>query len=173
MKIEKLFENEWLTVNKYDGWYTAMQHRYNGVMILPYRQREDGSYEVLLRREVTPCHSPELRYTSITGMLDDPKLDIEATALKELKEEGGYTADYAEYIGPMYPSKASATVIQLFVTDLTGAEQGEITGDGTSGERVGGAEWVTIDFALRTTKVNCPLVGACIAHLLAGRDITL
>jgi 8-oxo-dGTP pyrophosphatase MutT (NUDIX family) len=170
MRIQKLWENEWLTVNKYDGWYTAMKHRYNGVMVLPYRRREDGDYEILLRLEVTPCHGPHRRCTSITGMTDDPNLSFEETAIKELKEEGGYEVSFLDYEGPVYPSKASATLIQTFTVDLTGLEQGIIYNDGTEGEKGGSAEWYKVQAGL---ELACPMIGRCIARLLADRRIIL
>lgn len=157
-----LWEDKWLKVIRYDGYYTGVKCTHNGVMVLGYR----NSKEVLVRLEKRPCHGEGILKSSVTGARDDSRLSVRQTAIKELREETGYMVedeDELNFLGKVFPSNFSATKIHVYAMDLTGYKQGEIVNDGSEGEAGSGAEWMNWWKAI---DLNCPLIGYAVAHLL-------
>lgn len=142
-----LFENPFLQIrNTPDGYTYAHEIRCEGQIgvLLPYRYKMDMSeVEYLARREVCPAHSREAELYSITGG-KEPDLTLEATACRELLEEGGFTITEDELIplGIVKPSKAMDTQVSLFAVDVTGKEQTVPQGDGSYFEQGSSVEWV-------------------------------
>lgn len=159
MTAETLWKDKWLQVFKYDGYYTGVKCTNDGVMVLGYQGEK-----VLVRVEKRPCHGPGLLRQAVTGALD-MNLPATQTAAKELLEETGYNVHHLRLqpIGWVYASNFSETKIDMFVVDLEGLEQGEIIGDGSSGEDGAGAEWMYWKDAM---KLNDVLIGRAIGYLL-------
>lgn len=112
------------------------------VAVLPYRTTPDGR-EFLVKSETTPCWGFEQQLSAITGGFEG---DIEADAVREVAEETGYTIAKADLIplGESYASKSTDTVYTLYSVDLTGAEQGVATGDGSRLEAESGTHWLAL-----------------------------
>jgi 8-oxo-dGTP pyrophosphatase MutT (NUDIX family) len=142
-----LFENPFLQLrNTPDGYTYVHEIRCEGqiVALLPFRCKMDKSgLEYLARREVCPAHGREPELYSITGG-KEAELTLEATACRELLEEGGFTITRNELIplGIVKPSKAMDTLASLFAVDVTGKEQTEPQGDGSYFEQGSSVEWV-------------------------------
>lgn len=114
------------------------------VAVLPYRNKIAGGWEYLARIEICPAHSPNPEQCGITGGIGD-KEPVDA-AVEELKEEAGYTQEVTrfQFLGTVRPSKQSDTVAYLYAIDLTNAEQGEATTDGSPLENKGaGVAWIS------------------------------
>lgn len=149
MKDKQLFKNKWIEVKELDDWYTYWSNPQGnrGVIVLGFRRSitEPGRSQFLARIENTPCHDRHgLRFrTSLSGMVDG-SLGLLDTAMKELKEESGYsvTVDRLVNLGWVYLTKNSDYELHLFGADLNGLEQGEIIGDGSRGEDGASVEWV-------------------------------
>lgn len=151
MKIEKLFNNEFVEVRKIiapdkgiNGYIYAHDPSCDSqkVAILPFR-RKGQKLEFLLREEVVPPWSVDVPYfVSITGGVEKYE-DPLASAVKELKEESGYRAIQAEMIelGKVYASKYSDMVFHLFTVDLTDRTHGIPRGDGSILESMGRCVW--------------------------------
>lgn len=117
-----------------------------GVAVLPFRKREGQPPEFLLRREVVPPWGLDTSVCSVTGMHEGG--EFIKTAQRELKEEAGYTADLDQFtpVGTVRVSKASDTLLHMFLVNLTGIEEGEAEGDGTAFEELGSCYWTTDPF---------------------------
>ena len=158
-----LWENEWLRVKMKDGWYTCTEStKGDGIAVCVFRPK---TKEVLIRYEHTPCHGEGLRQTSITGMMDKGETP-DQTALRELKEETGITANSDELLGLgwVFNSKSSSDKTYLFAVDGSNKEIGEIVGDGTKGEEGAYVKWESLEIALQ---LNAPSVLASLAKLCA------
>ena len=78
---------------------------------------------------------------SLTGGIEKGSTPLE-TAIKELKEETGYTSDKIETLGQTFVAKASDTLCWLFAVDVTDLVPEEIKGDGTGLESMSEPIWV-------------------------------
>jgi len=135
-----LKDNKWLQLreirdpeNGVDGYVYSHEKISDGkvVAMLPYRKSSDD-YEFLLRSEVTPCWGMQHFVSSTTGKVDKGETPIQ-TAVRELKEEAGYSVKEKDMIplGTSFSSKSSDTVNYLFSVDLADKKKGEVTTDGT------------------------------------------
>lgn len=136
------------------------------VAVLPFRNLPEGSLEFLLRREVVPPWGLYPTPCSLTGM-HEGDCSFAETAQRELKEEAGYTADLDRIIslGKCHPSKASDTVVHMFLADLSGLEQGKAEGDGSAFEELGSCYWTQDPFESEDA-----LMLAMVARLLKLED---
>lgn len=143
---ELLFKNEWLEVRKKD-YYIYIHYpdgNGQGVLILPYR-KENGQYRFLGVNEVCLAHEefPEL-YAVGGGML--PSGDALESAVKEMKEETGYTIEKERFasLGTCYLSKSCDTIMHLFCVEITEDDIQDLSnlGDGTIGEENISPVWV-------------------------------
>lgn len=145
-------ENKWLSLRaipKGDGdqdYVFSHETRCQGkiVLVLPYRYDIFGDVEFLIRSEITPCWSSEYVNSGITGGYEGG--DITDDAVRELLEEGGYSISKESLIplGTCFASKSADTVYYLFAVNLTGYEQSEILGDGSSGEVGATVQWLPL-----------------------------
>ena len=95
------------------------------VVILPYREN-NGVLEYLLVKEFRPPWGNELTTQSITGGVES-EFDDKENAIKELKEETGYSTNKDELIdlGIGRTSKISESTVHMYGVNLTGKEEGE------------------------------------------------
>lgn len=146
-----LFFNKWISLRMIvapdrgvDGYVYMHETRCNGriVLILPYRVREDGDYEYLIKSEVTPCWGLNPVESGLTGGWEggSPAAD----AARELEEESGYKVDKADlvWLGQCFACKAADTRYSLFSVDLTGKEAGVRVGDGSVLEDTANSVWM-------------------------------
>lgn len=154
-KIEQLFSDKWLSVNK-KTMDNGSEYIYsnspwcksNGIAILPFRKAKDGYPEFLGRFEICPAHSDEIELCSITGGMDKEGESPALTAVRELIEEGGYKVPLENVIslGTVRPSKSSDSTNHLFAVNLdNGAEEVEAVGDGTLGEEGAYCSWISLE----------------------------
>lgn len=141
---KELFSSEWLSVIDRNGYIFAHEVKGNGksVSVLPYRYNND-SIEFLLRKEKCPCWGSESSLCSVTGMIEGEE-DVIETAIRELKEETGYTvtADDLIFCGTCRTNKACDTEVSLFSVDLTDKEATEAEGDGSENEAAAENLWL-------------------------------
>lgn len=130
--------NEWLELRELPNGYTySHEVRCQGkiVLILPYRRLGKDGWEFLVRNETTPCWSDSATLSAMTGGVEST--DIREDALRELKEEAGYTAtkDQLVFLGNCRASKSSDTIYILYAIDLAGMEPEEALGDGSANDQ--------------------------------------
>lgn len=170
MKDETLFENEWVSLKRIvapkqgvRGYVYSHETRCSGIIIalLPYLL-EGHNYQYLLRKELTPCWSMTKKMVStITGGFED---DVMQDAVRELREEAGYTIEEDELIdlGTCFGTKSSDTLYHLFSVDLTLHRQGKVTGDGSQLEKEASVFW---GFAADVLESPDPLASAMFLRL--------
>lgn len=166
MEYETLWKDEWLEIRKADGWYTYSHCRHGdgvGVAVLVFNPE---TKMVLGRYEKTPCHHDKPKLCSLTGGVE--KGDVLETALHELVEEAGIHADADSlvYLGQVWPSKASDTVMHMFALPWTGPVVEHPEGDGSEGEKGAFVEWIPLHQAM---VAQDPLLPCMIARLTAPR----
>lgn len=141
-KDRELYKSNWhhIQVTK-DGF--EYDEGKEGVAILPYRYPVNSDIEFLIRKEHSVIQ-PDKPATVITGRKDPGESPMQ-TAIRELKEESGYSSPARNFLemGKMYISKGSPTQDVFFCVDLTGIPQGEIETDGTSSEALSSNIWVS------------------------------
>ena len=137
MEKTLLLDNKWLKVynlvipeKNVPGYVFSHEASCDGkkIAILPYRYKDNGECEVLLRKEYTPCwDTKNLIISSITGgVIDNNPIQ---TCIEELLEEAGYQvpASIIEPLGTCFGVKSADTVYYLFTVDLTNIKQGKPT----------------------------------------------
>lgn len=151
VKLKTLCKNPWVSLFEMSwpekgiaGYVFSRETRCHGhiIVVLPYRFVK-GGYELMFRREVTPCwHPTEQKISSITGGWE-ADLSFEETAINEIKEEAGYIVEERELInlGECFGMKSTDTVYHLFSVDLTNRERIEATGDGSELEAKAECYW--------------------------------
>jgi len=183
---EVLFESRFLSLYRRDGWYEYIHNtkgKGSGVMVLIYDLSNAEEPKILGRYEHTPSHesgyTPEgkitedrlVYLTSITGQMDKVGKTHAEVALEEVYEEAGIYAelDELEYLGDVYPSKASDTKIKMFALNGHGKFMGPVGGDGSAGERGSFAMWETARLVIEQS--NCPMVGMAYSKLLFNKNL--
>jgi 8-oxo-dGTP pyrophosphatase MutT (NUDIX family) len=176
--IEITAENRWLSlrlmkvpelgINGYAYVHTIFSDG-NCIAILPFKQ-EGGVFQVLLRKEVVPPWGLSPSLCSITGAWDDQTETFEQTALRELYEEAGFTADYDEiiFLGTCRGTKATDTTFHLYAVNVTGKTPVEAPGDGTFLEAQATTVWCTLEEATKDTPD--PLVCTLVLRLAQKED---
>jgi len=160
-KANVLWQDKWIQVLDMGGW-TIYRHTgtNKGIAILVYRDEPKG---FLIRVENVPPHGGMVE-TSVTGTVELTE-SLKETCSKELAEETGYSAEPSEFkdLGFIHTSKASDFKLYMFAVDVTGKKQGELTGDGSEGEKGASVKWVDRKYAV--TKVSAPSIPTMIARL--------
>jgi 8-oxo-dGTP pyrophosphatase MutT (NUDIX family) len=148
-----LFKEEWLSIKQNNGYSYLHEEKCNGILMafLPIKN-VNGKLQYLMRREKCPAHGNEQEFCGIIGGYDDNTITIEETALKELKEESGYSIDKIdlESLGWVWDSKVADTKVYLFSANVSHYIQGIATTDGTELEKNSSCEWVTLDKCMET-----------------------
>lgn len=168
-KIKKLFSNDFISICEIiapakgiNGYSYLHESRCNGkiISILPYRKIND-KIQYLLRKEITPCWGLNPLFSSITG---GDEGNIPQSAIRELKEEAGYTIDETELIdlGTCFGTKSTDTIYYLFSCDLTKKTKEIASGDGSYLEKIATVKWVLFDTILI---VKDPLVSTICLRL--------
>jgi 8-oxo-dGTP pyrophosphatase MutT (NUDIX family) len=111
---------------------------FDNVVIMPF-VRDDKGLPLMIGviEELNPFREGGKTISLITGTKDREDTDYLKTAMRELKEEGGYDVTDSQrwfYMGNVYSSKLVDHEQPCFAVDITGVTQGEITGDGTPEE---------------------------------------
>jgi len=110
------------------------------VAVLPFRTNENGLItEIGILHELNYLRDGNYCDTLITGTVEYEDDSLLLTAIRELKEEGGFSLpeDSSErwiFLGPVYPYKDSDYMIPTFAVDVTGLTQEEALGDGSEKE---------------------------------------
>lgn len=139
-QIFQIFGNKWLQIRNavwsergVEGYFFSHEASCDGekVAVMPFRRGVSGT-EYMVRNEVTPCWGWESQFSSLTGGVE--KGNPVATAVMEIKEEAGYDVDPGELIdlGTCWGTKSTDTTYYLYGADVTGLEQGEAAGDGST-----------------------------------------
>jgi len=153
-EVEFLGGNQWLHVyrfktGKYAGYTFSYEPKWAdiGVGILPYRKKHDGQIEYLAVNEIRPVHGNNFNLYAITGGWDDRSISTKGCAVKEVKEETGYSVTESElfFLGTINNNKMSTGTMYLYAVDLTGAEKGSKVTDGSRVELDAYASWIDLD----------------------------
>ena len=159
--IKTLFKSDWLSLKKLDDWYEYTHgEKSNGQGIAVLIYREDNVKSIVGRYENTPCHFDGLTLSSLTGMVEKDMSPID-TAVKEIYEEAGIVCTKEELIslGTARTSKASDSIMHLYLLNAKNRPIGKSTSDGTKGEDDAYCKWVTYEEAI---DCKCPLQAAMI-----------
>lgn len=150
IQYEDKFKTPWISIKTVkapelgiNGYDFMHEVRCEGkiISILPYRIKENGRKEFLLRKEVTPSWNPiKESLSTITGGFEKNLLD---TVIMELEEEAGYKVSKEDIIdlGDIRTSKGTDTMYYLYSIDLTKHNKGEAIGDGSQLEEDAWCEW--------------------------------
>jgi 8-oxo-dGTP pyrophosphatase MutT (NUDIX family) len=174
MKLKIPFEDKTLWQGKYistkllDNWYEYV-HDGTGklVVVLCFRNPEQGVWEFLGRYEKCPPHKDGIALCALTGGIEEGEQYPLVAAMRELKEESGIIPFNSEVIvlGTLRPSKASDSTAYLFAVDLNDLEKKHKyvgKGDGTKGEEGSYCAWVSEQEAINSKD---PLLISAIARL--------
>lgn len=123
-----LHSNKWISLlcmrnpskHIYEYIYSTETRCKGIVAFIPFRLNGD-IIEVLIRYEATPCWDGDRQVgSSFTGGIDHNSTPVE-TAIKEIKEETGYSVDKTELIslGQTFGIKSSDTIYHLYAVDLS------------------------------------------------------
>jgi len=172
MKAKTLYKGDWITVKTVEDWYEYIhQHRSNGKSVAILIFREDNPKAIVGRYEGTPCHFDGIQLCSITGMVE-PDYEPIDIAVKEIYEEAGIKCKRNELIslGEIRQSKASDTVVYLFLLNAGKRDVGKAIGDGTKGEEGAYCKWIPYREAI---ECKDPLMGCLIKKAeLRGYNVT-
>lgn len=177
---QTLFSHKWAEIKEIKtdkGSYVYHHQNWSngeGVAILAYRRVLSDLtptvkvIQVLGRYEICPAHDLDFELCSITGGMDKEGEPSYETAKRELLEEAGYDVDVNKlvYLGELYPSKQSDTLVHTFAVEITNEVQQEIVGDGTMGEEGAYCQWMPIELAV--TESKDPILHSMIAKLTIG-----
>jgi 8-oxo-dGTP pyrophosphatase MutT (NUDIX family) len=158
-----------------DGLY-AIKNSQSVVAVVVYSLDEEG---LLNKIGVVTEDSPHFqsgKYTGLVmGRVEEGDSSLLQRAKAEAREESGYDVTEAErwdFLGEVYTSKIFPEPIYCYSVDVTGLEQGEITGDGSVHES-------TIQFNLidlnEAQKINDSILQTCFFKLfmnLYKEDLT-
>lgn len=151
--MKTLFKNSFIAIREHDDYFYAHDVRARGklVAVLPYRQKDENTYQYGVHMEVCPAHGDTPSAYSITGGVGDKS--PEETALKELWEEVGYrvTVESLIPLGEIYAAKNIDTRVYLYAVDVTGLTAVEPPTDGSRFEQIAYPEWLTYTEALAVT----------------------
>jgi hypothetical protein len=129
---------------------TGIKTNKMSVAVLPYRVDSNSMIsEIGLLNELNYFREGNFCQTLITGTIDYEDDSLLLTAIRELKEEGGFELTESDndrwiFLGPIYPYKNSDQMIPVFAVDVTGLEQKDHVGDGTDKEELSKLEMVSV-----------------------------
>lgn len=148
-QYKTLFSDHWFDVVEVKG-QTGIKTNKMSVAVLPYRVDSNSMIsEIGLLNELNYFREGDYCHTLITGTIDYEDDSLLLTAIRELKEEGGFKLTEADndrwlFLGPIYPYKNSDQMIPVFAVDVTGIEQKAYEGDGTDKEELSKLEMVSV-----------------------------
>ena len=140
----------------------GLKYKTMTIAVMPYTVDENGLVlSTGFLREYNPFRQGNYAFTLITGTVENEDEDLISTAIRELKEESGFTCDREEvsrwiYLGNFYPYKNSDLMIPTFAVDVTGLEREEPQGDGSEKEEKSTFEMVPVSEAI-TSDESLPL----------------
>jgi 8-oxo-dGTP pyrophosphatase MutT (NUDIX family) len=138
MSDKILFDNKWLQVKQRD-YYVYIHYpdcEGKSVVVLPFKKTDNGIHYLAVKEMCLP-HSDVPGIYNVGGGIY-PHETVEEGAIREVKEETGYTisADQLINLGTSYLSKACDTMMYLFAVEITeDTPLSNVRGDGTKGEQ--------------------------------------
>lgn len=134
-----LFSDKWFDVVNING-QVGLKNKHMSVAVMPYCTDDNGIISTIgLLHEFNNFRENDFSDTLITGTIEYEDDSLLFTAVRELREEGGFTMpedslDRWLFLGSIYISKNSDQVIPVFAVDVTGLPQVETNGDGSEKE---------------------------------------
>jgi 8-oxo-dGTP pyrophosphatase MutT (NUDIX family) len=156
-KEEILYSDNWFDVVKIET-QKGFKMKKMTVAVMPFITNENGLItEIGLLHELNYFREGDYCDTLITGTVEYEDDSLLLTAIRELKEEGGYSlpednTDRWVFLGPLYPYKDSDYMIAVFAVDVTGIEKGKATGDGSKKEELSELKMVDVSNGLSTNE---------------------
>lgn len=138
-QYKTLFEHKYFDVVETHE-CVGLKMKSTGVGILPYTTDEHGMIsEIALLKEFNPFREHDYCHTLITGTIESDDEVLLDTAIRELREEGGYTIPESElkrwvFLGVMFIDKYSDCQVPVFGVDITGITPTSPETDGTKKE---------------------------------------
>jgi len=140
-QYKTLYTDKWFDVVDVKG-QVGFKNNHMSVAVLPYSVDEHGMVaEIGLLKELNYFREGDYCDTLITGTIEYEDDSLLVTAVRELKEEGGFDLPIENkerwvFLGPIYLYKNSDQMVPVFAVDVTGIEQQEAKGDGSDKEQL-------------------------------------
>lgn len=153
-----LYQNKYFDVIEVDG-RIGVKAKEMSVAVIPYSVDEAGILEKIgLLYEYIAIRREQYIWTLITGTVEKTDDDLLATAIRELKEEGGIEVPETEiekrcvYLGTIFDSKDSNRETPIFGINVTNLEIKKAEGDGSTQEEKSTFEMVPSNELTRTSE---------------------
>jgi len=148
-----------------EGTYAVM-NKHSAVAVIVYTLDEKGVLDKIgVVTEPNP-HFLSKTYTGpVMGRVEIEDKSLLSRAKQETKEETGYDVkDHNRwaFIGEMITSKLLPDPVYCYSVDVTGLEQGEITGDGSESEKTMKFELLDLNIA---SEINDTILQTCFFKL--------
>jgi ADP-ribose pyrophosphatase YjhB (NUDIX family) len=169
MSEENLFDSEWLSVRRKDGWMDFVHHKNQENVAFAVILK--GTKDTLVRRELNPAHGPGFHYTVFSGAIEEDE-NPEQAVFRELQEESGYTSRQVtdlKYYGIVRPSKYMDMITHLYLVFVEGNADLKIERDGSDG--VKGGYWEPIPLTHAANLVQDPCFHAIFFRTIGGKDV--
>jgi 8-oxo-dGTP pyrophosphatase MutT (NUDIX family) len=148
-----------------EGTY-AVLNKHSAVAVLVYTLDENGVLDKIGTVTEPNPHFPSQTYTGLVmGKAEAEDRSLLARAKQETKEETGYDVkdqNRWSFIGEMITTKLLPGPVYCYSVDVTGLEQGEIIGDGSSHEKELKFELLDLN---RASEINDTILQTCFFKL--------
>lgn len=137
-----LFANPWLSLKRIGNYVYSSETRSNAKLVAVLIFDSSKPRQYYGRFEDCPSHFDGIKLCALTGGVEDD--DPLSTAIHEIKEESGFTAEITELLnlGTVRSSKSSDTTVYLYAWDAKGKTPENPQGDGSAGEIGSYCDWV-------------------------------
>ena len=154
METQKIiFENPHFNVIQIEDEVTGIHLKRLTVGVLPYTISDNLLSSVGVLHEYNSFREGLYCDTIITGTVDADDNTLLKAAMRELKEESGFTCidvDKWIFLGSFRISKFTDEYCHVFGVDVSGLEKGESTGDGSKQEEKSKFDMKAVNDALLT-----------------------
>lgn len=135
-----------------DNGYVYLQQHEPSVAVMPYTVDENGNpVSIGIISEISNSRPGGITKTLITGSPSEDDDNILQTAIRELREESGISAEDVKrwrFLGNIYTSKMVSNSNPCFSVNVTGLEIKEKETDGTEDEKSSTFEMLDISDSL-------------------------
>ena len=148
-----LFKEEWISIKENNGYCYLHEEKCNGTLVAILLTRNfHNEKQYLMREEICPAHGNKHEFCGIIGGYDNDSISLFETAIKEIKEETGYTVNISKLLllGWVWDAKIADTKVYLFTADVSKLIPGIPTTDGTELEKNSYCKWVNLDQCMLT-----------------------
>lgn len=174
MKSKNLYETQGLNVVEREGRIGIVPNFMN-VVIMPFTSDENGlPLSIGVIKEKNPFRDGGMSVCLITGSTEEEDPDLLSTAKRELKEESGFDVDDNSkwyYLGSVTSSKFVDHEQPCFAVDVTGAQKGEATTDGTQEEKEMEFKFIPANDVVKAKDIFIPGLFLKLFKFVLGTDL--